>query len=620
METESVPNRLASRMALLRLLADAGSATTAALAVALVVDALVPSAVALTLAALVGHIAHVTGTIGAAVIVPVVGFGAVILAGNIAEIAIDPLQFQATSRINGRHRARVVALTAAPVTIEALERPDVQAMIREVEADPQHGFERSVGEGATAQLQWLAGLAGVAALAVVLIRYAWWLPVLLLVPAAINRQLRNRQNYVLARLWQDAMRRELHADVWRKAAIAPGEAKDVRMFGIADWMVQRMQEHISVANAPLWRYVNRIVAAEWSQFALIAVGLVPAYLAVTLSAVDSRTSIAMQTAVLTAGAALYQALGYSEIGYQVAGAVEVLDTTRRLREALVATGPPASDTGPEPGLSADRAPLISFERVSFAYPGSETPVLEHLDLQIRPGELLAIVGLNGAGKTTLIKLLACLYHVTGGRITADGTDIWHLPPQQWRAQLSVVFQDFSRYQLSAADNIVLGRGGISRDDKALLDAARDAGFTEIAAGLPDAWDTPLSRSCDGGVDLSGGQWQQVALARALYAVRLGARVLILDEPTAHLDVRIEYDIFQRLAAHRGRASVVLITHRLATARRADRIALLGQGRVVETGTHDDLMAAGGEYAKMFTIQAERFARGYQDRIEEGDLR
>jgi ABC-type multidrug transport system fused ATPase/permease subunit len=179
-------------------------------------------------------------------------------------------------------------------------------------------------------------------------------------------------------------------------------------------------------------------------------------------------------------------------------------------------------------------------------------------------------------------------------------------PDAWRRRIAVVFQDFVRYHLSARDNVALGNAVVEPDLAAVAEAARHAGFDEVVERLPGGWGTPLARTRTGGVDLSGGQWQQVALARALYAVRTGCRLLVLDEPTAHLDVRTERDVFARLAAHRGDASVVLISHRLSTVRQADRIVLLSGGRITASGTHDELMAAGGEYAAMFEIQARRF--------------
>ncbi|MDT0343987.1 ABC transporter ATP-binding protein [Streptomyces litchfieldiae] len=248
-------------------------------------------------------------------------------------------------------------------------------------------------------------------------------------------------------------------------------------------------------------------------------------------------------------------------------------------------------------------------------------MLSGLDLEIRPGELLAVVGLNGAGKATLIKLLCGLYRPTGGAVTADGHDIALLRPENWRAHVAVAFQDFVRYPLSAGDNVALGQVAGPVPPGEIEAAAREAGLDPVVARLPAGWDTPLSRTVSGGVDLSGGQWQQVVLARVLYAVRRGARILVLDEPTAHLDVRTEFEVFRRLGERRTGASVVLISHRLSTVRGADRIVLLQDGRITESGTHDELVAAGGRaggrYAEMFAIQAARFRRGHQDRLEEG---
>ena len=188
----------------------------------------------------------------------------------------------------------------------------------------------------------------------------------------------------------------------------------------------------------------------------------------------------------------------------------------------------------------------------------------------------------------------------------------------WRQRLAIVFQDFVRFQLPAADNVTLGAAG-SPDREAMVAAAVDAGLAEVVDRLPDGWSTPLARSRTGGVDLSGGQWQQVALARALYALRRGARILVLDEPTAHLDVRTEFELFERLSRVAAGASVILISHRLSTVRLADRIVLLADGHIAESGSHDELIAADGRYAELFRVQAERFTKGYDDRLDDDRL-
>jgi ATP-binding cassette subfamily B protein len=318
-----------------------------------------------------------------------------------------------------------------------------------------------------------------------------------------------------------------------------------------------------------------------------------------------------------------------DLGYTVLtrlSGLEALKAYDELAELLTKeSGRPASPPVTDPGSSS----LVRFDDVGFTYPGTTRAVLDGLNLEIRPGELLAIVGLNGAGKSTLITLLAGLYEPTSGRIlVGGGREMSELGVQAWRERISVVFQDFVKYELSAADNVTLGRPGVVPDMAVLEAAARDAGLGPVLDRLPDGWETPLARSRTGGVDLSGGQWQQVVLTRALYALRTGAELLVLDEPTAPLDVRTEFEVFQRLAEQRAEAGVVLISHRLSTVRQADRIVLLdwgsprtesGGGRITESGTHDELIALDGSYAKLFAIQAERFQQGYQDAIEEGEL-
>lgn len=233
-------------------------------------------------------------------------------------------------------------------------------------------------------------------------------------------------------------------------------------------------------------------------------------------------------------------------------------------------------------------------------------MLAGLDLDIRPAEMLALVGVNGAGKTTLTKLLTGMYEPTAGRITVNGLPLADIGLPAWRRQIAVVQQRFVHYDLSLRENVVLGAPGPRPDPGLLESVAQQAGIDDLVRRAPSGWDTPLSRAYQGGTDLSGGQWQRVALARALYAVARGARLLVLDEPTAHLDIRAELDVFSRVTAGAHGVGIMLISHRLSTVRRADRIVLIEGGTAVEAGHHDDLVARGGRYAEMFALQADRF--------------
>ncbi len=605
---------------MIRVLHLAGPALLSGFFIALLVNALLPASIALVLGDIVSHIDVATGDVLATILVPLAIFAGVMILGQLAEAILEPMEYLIVNRIDGKHRAALSRMIAAVPTIEVLEQSMVQAMIREVEADPRNGYERTPGQGASAQLRWLTGLVGIVFSGLVLARYAWWLPFLIILPAAVNSLIRDRQNVVVTRLWQHAVAGELHADVWREATVSPGPGKETRVFNLTSWMVNRMQGHIAAANMPLWNYINRLILDEWSQLVLVVIGLVPAYVAVTLGVLAGATTLAMQTVVLSAGAAVYRDLAGSTIMHNIAGGAAILDTMEQLKQKLHA---PARVTAVSsqpaivvPQHSAGSAPGIVFDEVTFRYSQSSCTVLNRLTLEIAPGEALALVGLNGSGKSTMIKLLTGLYTPTSGRILIDGRDLSEIDLVEWRARLAIVFQDFIHYPLSARENVALAG---NQATATFLDATTiSSGITNVIDRLPHGWSTPLSRSRTDGVDLSGGQWQQVALARALHHVHEGAGLLVLDEPTAHLDVRTEAEIFGSLGELRGRVGHILISHRLSTVRDSDRIVLLSDGRIAETGTHDELMALRGQYQSMFSIQARRFAQGYDDRIEEGE--
>jgi ABC-type multidrug transport system fused ATPase/permease subunit len=345
-----------------------------------------------------------------------------------------------------------------------------------------------------------------------------------------------------------------------------------------------------------------------------------------------RSVLASLAVVAAANGVVFWSLGHAALGKTIdlaslvvfaqaaAGASQIafgglnwaLDTAAapvaavaRLRSSMAPKGAVASGRRRADGLPSTS---LRFRGVTFAYAAApDRPVLCGLDLEIPAGTSLAIVGQNGAGKTTLAKLLCRLYDPQSGSIEVDGVDLREFDLDSWRRRITAVFQDFIRFELSLRENVAPGGGS----DDVVLAALDDA----RATGLADL-DTILSKAYAGGTDLSGGQWQRIALARALAAVRLGAGVVLLDEPTAQLDVRGESEIFERLLVATRSCTTILISHRFSTVRHVDRIAVLEGGRVVELGSHDELMELGGRYRTMFTLQAQRFASGGREEGEE----
>ena len=243
---------------------------------------------------------------------------------------------------------------------------------------------------------------------------------------------------------------------------------------------------------------------------------------------------------------------------------------------------------------------IRFEGVSFRYPASSRPLLDGIDLEINTGEVVALVGANGAGKTTIVKLLCRLYDPIGGRITIDGIDLREFRPEELRREISVVFQDFFKYFLPARDNIWFGDVDRPREGPEIGEAARMAGADAFVRNLRHGYDTDLGRLWDEGEELSTGEWQKIALARGFFRE---AQLLVVDEPTSALDAVAEAELFQTLHRLVGGRATLLISHRFSTVRMADRIYVMDGGRILESGTHEELLSQNGKYAHLYLLQA-----------------
>ena len=532
-----------------------------------------------------------------------------------AALVLGPVQSALSSvvkwRLVYRTEDRLIAAVSGPVGIAHLEDPKVLDDL--ALAQGQLTGQMPADAPMTLALVVSNRVSGLLA-CLVLASWQWWLGLGMFVMwMAIRRPqlaLIREQGALYAGSSEDLRR----AWYLQRLAASPGVAKESRVFGLGGWLVDRYRSTFLMAMAAPWAVLRRLDRAVLflSLPVLVAFGVACGYLG--LAAYRGEIGLGTLAIMLPMLAATTPLGDISWDDVALSWMIQGLPRVGELETSLSAAVSGLAGSLPVAGTGLP-VREVRFEEVRFRYPGADRDVFGGLDLVLRAGQSTALVGINGAGKTTLVKLLARLHDPVSGRILVDGTDLSLLRPTEWQRQVAVVFQDFAHYPLSFAENIGFGSPSFLSDVAGLSDAARRAGALDVLSGLSglsgpsglSGWDTVLSRSYDGGVDLSGGQWQRIALARALFAVRHGATILVLDEPTAWLDARGEADFFDRFLEITEGTTTLLISHRFSTVRRADHICVLDEGRVLEEGDHESLIAAGRRYAELFGLQAARFA-------------
>lgn len=490
-----------------------------------------------------------------------------------------------------------------------------------------NGYIRSVGQAATSQLTLIFRFVSILIGAVVVAQFSIALAVALVAVGLITRAFALKAFMGLASIRNERWTYRRRANYWAVLGTDSGPGKELRLFGLGDWLAGRHRQEMDA-------YLGGITPARTHMFRVNWVLAVPRTLAAAVALAlpgiavsNGEVSIAVLVQTVVAGLAVLDGCHLGGEAMQIAYGRESLTALGKLTRGF------EGEPGPEKKGGDSNAPHEShsephksgglvISNISFSYPHSKAPVIDGLSLTIPPHQILAIVGRNGVGKTTLIKLLTGLYVPSSGNImveglsihfetsdslTVNGTGVAQKARSLWERRCAVVFQDFNRYPLSLKANVALQAPEFSDDTDGITEALLRAGALEMALSLPQGLDTLLSRERSGGTELSGGQWQKIALARALFAVAHGRDFLVLDEPTAQLDVEAEAHFYENLvSAVRGRATVILISHRLSTVRPADRIIVLDESGVAEDGTHAALIDNQGIYAEAFNLQAHRF--------------
>ncbi|WP_344667952.1 ABC transporter ATP-binding protein [Catenulispora yoronensis] len=519
----------------------------------------------------------------------------------------DALSATVRARMVVTLQRRLVGAVSAPAGIAHLEDPATLDRLANAQGQLMNAAPADAPMTIASQLGgWLSGTMA----CVVLCTFRWWLGLAMFAAwVAVRRPigLLIRSRVGSFRAAGEPLRR-----AWYLFALAtrPGAAKEARVFGLGGWLAAQHREHYVAGLTPTWQEIRRqgrrVAVVAIAVFGVFALG------AGTLGWTAYHREVGLGTlAVMLTMLPSSMAVGsVSMTDFQLEMMLTAVPDLDALTESLVPAAEPADGAVDPAGMP--RRDVV-FEDVGFRYPGGTADVFDGLDLTLRAGESTALVGVNGAGKTTLVTLLARLRDPDRGRILVDGVPLADLHTRDWQKQVAVVYQDYTRYPLTARENVVLDVLGGPVDEEALRTAAERSGALDLVEGLPHGWDTVLSPQYTDGQDLSGGQWQRIALARALYAIARGAGVLVLDEPTAQLDVRAEAAFYERFLEITHGVTSVVISHRFSTVRRADRIAVLDGGRITELGSHAELLAREGTYAEMFHKQAAAFTEGRKKR-------